>query len=227
MVVSSWIITGLGSSGIILFVSMLVIPIRVEARMSNAPSWLRIGARDDRAARSTLLFVCTGNICRSAFAAASLRARVGDRVGNHVTSAGIRALHGWPMDPGMVRAGTELGLSLGPHEARQVTGRMIAGAAAVVVFDSEHRAWLREEFPEHMSRVVAIGQMVRGLATLPCTRRVPLAYAVEMAVGGAPSVVDDDWVADPYRCDDDVKLACAERILADIDVLAERVDWAN
>lgn len=193
--------------------------------MNNAPGWLRVGAGDDRVPRSTLLFVCTGNICRSAFAAASLRARVGDHAGKRVSSAGVMALQGWPMDPGMVRAGTQLGLSLGHHEARQVTGRMIADAAAVVVFDSEHRAWLRKEFPEHMARVVAIGQIARGLSMASHTGKPPLAHAVEKAIACAPHTTDDDWVTDPYRYDDAVKLACAKRILADVDVIATCVDW--
>lgn len=195
--------------------------------MSNPPRWLRTGAVRNQVSGSTLLFVCTGNICRSAFAAAALRARVGDRADTCVVSAGIRAMQGWPMDPGMARAGAELGLALGGHEARQVTGRMIANTAAVVVFGPEHHAWMRQEFPEHMGRVVAIGQVARGLGTLPRSGRLPLAHVVEAVTSDAPRIVDADWIDDPYGHDDSVKMICAKRILADVDILATRVDWED
>jgi len=131
------------------------------------------------------------------------------------------------MDPGMARAGAELGLALGGHEARQVTGRMIANTAAVVVFGPEHRAWMRQEFPEHMGRVLAIGQVARGLGMLPRNRRLPLTQVVEAVTSGAPRIVDTDWIEDPYGYDDRVKMICAKRILAAVDILATRVDWGD
>jgi hypothetical protein len=104
---------------------------------------------------------------------------------------------------------------------------MIANTAAVVVFGPEHRAWMRQEFPEHMGRVLAIGQVARGLGMLPRNRRLPLTQVVEAVTSGAPRIVDTDWIEDPYGYDDRVKMICAKRILAAVDILATRVDWGD
>lgn len=63
-----------------------------------------------------VLFVCTGNICRSPMAAAVAAARAGDRTA--FESAGIRALAGEPATPEAVEACAEAGVALAGHRAR-------------------------------------------------------------------------------------------------------------
>ena len=92
-----------------------------------------------------VVFVCTGNICRSPMAdvmarAAFTDAGLGDRVA--VESAGTGGWHvGDGMDP---RAAAELeGLGLDPtHSAQQVSERLL-GADLLVALDSGHARSLR------------------------------------------------------------------------------------
>lgn len=60
-----------------------------------------------------LLFVCTGNICRSPYAEARAR-----RLGAHVGSFGLRAGDGRPADPKALRHAAERGIDLRPHRSR-------------------------------------------------------------------------------------------------------------
>ncbi|MEZ5174945.1 MAG: low molecular weight phosphatase family protein [Acidimicrobiia bacterium] len=66
---------------------------------------------------TSILFVCSGNICRSPLAEYLARRRwpPGDW---SVSSAGIAATPGTPATPAMVTAGKELGVDLSSHAAR-------------------------------------------------------------------------------------------------------------
>lgn len=87
-----------------------------------------------------LLFVCTGNICRSALAERLTLAALGPGSPILVSSAGTRALPGRPMAE---RAREEL-LRLGGDPAgfasRPLTPAEVAGADLVLTASSEHRA---------------------------------------------------------------------------------------
>ena len=72
-----------------------------------------------------LLFVCTGNTCRSPMAEAIARgliaARPEDGTTTHAASAGVAAMEGAPATPEAVRAVESLGLPMHDHAARRVT----------------------------------------------------------------------------------------------------------
>ena len=57
----------------------------------------------------TLLFVCTGNTCRSPMAAALARKAAGDSSEWQVVSAGINALNGQMVSPHSVSALRQMG----------------------------------------------------------------------------------------------------------------------
>ena len=87
-----------------------------------------------------LLTVCTGNICRSPYAAVLLRegldwARPG---AFEVTSAGTHALVGRPMDEGSAVRLQAKGLADDAFRARLITPRLLAEQAAVLAHG--HRA---------------------------------------------------------------------------------------
>ncbi len=78
-----------------------------------------------------VLFVCHGNILRSAMAEALLRSLGGASV----ASAGTAARDGLPADPRGIRVARELGADLGGHRARRLTPDLLAAADLVVVMD--------------------------------------------------------------------------------------------
>ncbi len=71
-----------------------------------------------------ILFVCLGNICRSAMAEGVMRAELARRNFGHVTvdSAGTGAWHvGNPPDPRAIAAARRRGIDISGQRARQVT----------------------------------------------------------------------------------------------------------
>lgn len=92
-----------------------------------------------------LLFVCTGNTCRSPMAAALARHSVRERgwSGVEVASAGVAALAGSPASPEVPEVLEELGLGDLDHRARELTPELVEWADAVFVMGPHHSAAVR------------------------------------------------------------------------------------
>lgn len=102
-----------------------------------------------------VLFVCTGNLCRSPMAAALASAGHG---GGDVVfeSAGVAALDGAPATPTAVTACAEVGVDLVSHRARMLTPEMAASADVVYVMTAGHLAQVLRIAPEAAGRVVLL-----------------------------------------------------------------------
>ncbi|MFW6380244.1 MAG: ATP-grasp domain-containing protein [Halorhodospira sp.] len=102
-----------------------------------------------RDARS-ILFICHGNIARSAMSAAWLRSALQKQDAEHVAveSAGVAALDGKSADPDAVAAAPQFGISLEHHRARRVTADHVAAADAIFVMDYLNWVRLMRQFPE-------------------------------------------------------------------------------
>lgn len=89
-----------------------------------------------------LLFVCTGNTCRSPMAAALARHAVRERgwSGVEVASAGVAALAGSPASPEVPEVLEELGVGAADHQARELTPDLVEWADAVFVMGPQHAA---------------------------------------------------------------------------------------
>jgi protein-tyrosine phosphatase len=79
-----------------------------------------------------VLFVCTGNTCRSPFAAAVAR-----REGLDASSAGLEVLQLRASDDAVAVA-REFGIDLGAHTTRRLTDDVLAGADVVVAMSERH-----------------------------------------------------------------------------------------
>lgn len=109
-----------------------------------------------------ILFVCTGNTCRSPLAEGVARQIVRERgLQFGVGSAGVAARDGEPASPDAVRAARELGIDLGAHVSQLLTRRMALDATLILVLAPQHRALLRVLAPEAVSRV----HVLRDFAT--------------------------------------------------------------
>jgi protein-tyrosine phosphatase len=80
-----------------------------------------------------ILFVCTGNTCRSALAEAIARVRLGFGSGVAVESAGLYALDDAPATPGAIAAAAEAGADLSAHRARSITRAMVEQSDRIYV----------------------------------------------------------------------------------------------
>jgi len=81
-----------------------------------------------------VVFVCSGNTCRSPLAAALLRARasMADDRNLTVSSAGTSAWDGSPASEGSYLVALERGMDLGPHRARVLTSEVVRSADLVL-----------------------------------------------------------------------------------------------
>ncbi len=90
----------------------------------------------------TILFLCTGNTCRSPLAEHLLRRMLADRgiPGVEVASAGVGASVGAPASEGSYLVGLEHGLDLTAHRARQLTPALARDADLLLTMGRSHRA---------------------------------------------------------------------------------------
>jgi protein-tyrosine phosphatase len=95
-----------------------------------------------------LLFVCTGNTCRSPMAEAIARELASDRGWAHVQvgSAGVAAFDGSPASGGALRAAEAHGLDLSGHRARRLTHEQAHGADLILTMS-----------PDHLMRAIELG----------------------------------------------------------------------
>ncbi|NLT25726.1 MAG: hypothetical protein GXX90_03560 [Microbacteriaceae bacterium] len=123
------------------------------------------GAPPSPDAERRVLFVCTGNIARSAAAERIARARHAG-IGLEYDSAGIGALVGRPVADDVEAAVRARGADPGPHVAKQVTRALVDGAGLILVADVEHRDWLLEEWPDLVHRVALLREAAAVAAAL-------------------------------------------------------------
>ena len=122
---------------------------------------------------TSILVVCTGNVCRSPIAEGLLRDALVERFGEHaahVTSAGTA---GWEGDGAMkesVAAAAERGTDISGHVARKVTGTMVEHADLVVTMAAEHRDALSRFSPDTAHKTFTLKELVRLLETLPAAQ---------------------------------------------------------
>lgn len=118
---------------------------------------------------TSILVVCTGNICRSPIAEGMLRDAVAARFGASaptVSSAGTIALEGSPATEESVTAAAERGTDITGHRARRLTLGLARRADLVLGMAGEHRAWLEDD-REVAARTFALKELVRLLESLP------------------------------------------------------------
>ena len=109
-----------------------------------------------------VLFVCTGNVCRSPMAAAIFNDLAKEKgLSIRAESAGVAALKGRPMTPEAEAVLEEIGVRFGgEHRGRQVDGPMLDGADLVLTMGPWHLAEIRRAFGDVPHEVCTLPEYV-------------------------------------------------------------------
>ena len=109
----------------------------------------------------SVLFVCHGNIMRSAAAAGFLRdeLRAAGITNVRVSSAGTHAHDGRPADARAQDASRQLGLSLQSHAAARLTKSMVADNDVIFAMDELNFVNISTTFPESRGKLMLFGGM--------------------------------------------------------------------
>ena len=114
-----------------------------------------------RSARS-VVFVCHGNIIRSAFAAGWLGRILGEQghaCGITIRSAGLCAEDGNPAHPDARAAAERFGISLEAHRAQRLDRETVQQADLIFIMDRLHRVRMQQQFPEAAARTYLLGAL--------------------------------------------------------------------
>jgi protein-tyrosine-phosphatase len=122
-----------------------------------------------------ILFVCTGNTCRSAIAEAVARKIVIERGLSDVDvqSAGTSAWDGAPASDGALLVGMERGLDLSAHRAQTLTRELVRDTDLVLAMGPHHleriealggggRAYLLTDFASHGASARPVNDPIGG-----------------------------------------------------------------
>lgn len=104
-----------------------------------------------------ILIICVGNICRSPTAEALLTHKLQGR-NLTISSAGIGALVGNPMDKTAHEVLRDHGLEHLLHRARQVDGDMLHQADIVLAMEQSHIQHIRQIAPEVHGKTFLMGK---------------------------------------------------------------------
>ncbi|WP_026962836.1 low molecular weight protein arginine phosphatase [Alicyclobacillus herbarius] len=144
-----------------------------------------------------IVFVCTGNTCRSPMAAHLLRQVVEQRGLDWVVeSAGLYALAGSPMNEQAARVLRRRGITDTTHQAQPVDERLVKEADLILTMTRQHAEELCRRHPHACGKVHALPQFA-----------------------GWPELE----IADPFGGDETVYDRCADEIERYLQVLVEKL----
>jgi low molecular weight protein-tyrosine phosphatase len=183
-----------------------------------------------------ILFVCTGNLCRSPLAerlavtwAQELLADSPEAADVEILSAGLQATAGRPMDPSAAEALTRHGGDASAFRSREYTPDLADAADLVFTMTRYQRRAVLETTPRGLRKTFTLSEAAdllsqvdrSGLLTLPLSARArELGLRLDTARGRRRSTDLDD-IADPYGRRQFVHRQVAETIAGALRPLAD------
>ncbi|TYP58760.1 low molecular weight protein arginine phosphatase [Thermosediminibacter litoriperuensis] len=107
-----------------------------------------------------VLFVCTGNTCRSSMAEGIFRKMLKERGKEkeiQVDSCGIAAVEGMPASPQARKVMEEQGVDLSSHRAKMLSQDLL-NADLILTMTKSHRDYIINKFPHTKGRVFILSE---------------------------------------------------------------------
>ena len=176
----------------------------------------------------SILFVCTGNICRSPLAELLLWESI-NTPAITTSSAGTQALVGHPMPAIQQEIALKLGVQAPEnHRARQLTLQDVEGADLILTMERQHRSTVVQLAPRALRRTFTLRELAKIAELTPeedpsfetdenlVDRLKKLVKAAAMNRGIAVPFMrpEDQDVVDPYRRNKEAYLQSRDQVAA-------------
>jgi len=113
----------------------------------------------------TILFVCTGNTCRSAMAEGIFKKMLKERTEEdrrfNIISVGISALQGMSPTPEAIKVMTEQGIDISRHIATQVQEDLVKKADLILVMSNTHKDHIKTKFTFAQDKIYLIKEFAQ------------------------------------------------------------------
>lgn len=150
-------------------------------------------SRESRSLQLRILFVCTGNICRSPLAERLIVA-FGAQFGIAdftASSAGTRAVVAHPIHIEAARIIARLGGDPSKFGARQMTPKIVADADLILTMTRDHRDVVLRSAPRHLHKTFTLSEAARLVEEFNAQSVADLAaFRSQLALEEAADVVD-------------------------------------
>lgn len=151
-----------------------------------------------------VLFVCTGNTCRSPMAEGLFRQATKELDGYKSSSAGVAASKGAPCNPETAALLKRRGIDLDDFSSRMVTRDMLAAATHIFTMTQGHLQTLESRFPEFSDKYYLVCEFVEipgeGIGTdvpdpIGLGRRAyeEVAEMFDLAIPAILGYIDQTW----------------------------------
>jgi len=146
-----------------------------------------------------VLFVCTGNVCRSPMAEGFLRAEGRERdLRVAVRSTGTHAWHGRAATIEGRRVMNELGTSIDDHRTREFDRELVDWADLIIALAFEHEREIIRDHPDAAAKTFTLKGFLHVLDELPVFTDASSWVAAASAAREATEPPTDTDVDDPF-----------------------------
>lgn len=105
-----------------------------------------------------LLFVCTGNICRSPIAEYLFKNQLQGDSNLNIKSAGIHALVSYPADGQAIKLMRSKNIDLSTHRAKQLDADMIKNSNLILTMTEDQKKYIENTYLGACGKVFRIGK---------------------------------------------------------------------